>query len=120
MVSASTLLKHLLSVKHCVIESNDLVTDGNSVNTLKVYSHSQRSHSDWCPVCGKRCSVYDRSSNYRKRGDLDISSGMVVESTPPQVYQRGNLFVLENSFAGYLVNIHLSHAILSEIKAPPH
>lgn len=79
MVCASTLLKDLLSVNYCVIESYDLVTDHKGVKTLKVHLHPLKSHSDRCPVCGKRCSVYDRSPNYRKWRDLDSSDGVVVE-----------------------------------------
>lgn len=79
MVCASTLLKDLLSVNHCVIESYDLVTNDNGVKTLKVYLHPLKSYSDRCPVCSKRCPVYDRSPNYRKWRDLDSSDGVVVE-----------------------------------------
>lgn len=79
MASASTLLKDLLSVKHCVIESYNLVTDDKGVRTLKVYVHPYKSHSDRCPICGKRCSVYDRSTDYRKWRDLDSSDGVIVE-----------------------------------------
>lgn len=79
MVCACALLKDLLSVNHCVIESYGLVTNDNGVKTLKVYLHSLKSYSDRCPVCGKRCSVYDRSPNYRKWRDLDSSDGVVVE-----------------------------------------
>lgn len=50
MVFASTLLKDLLSVNHCVIESYDLVTNNNGVKTLKVYLHPLKSYSDRCPV----------------------------------------------------------------------
>lgn len=79
MVCASTLLKDLLSVKHCVIETCNLVTDNNGVKTLQVHLHPLKSHSDRCPVCGKRCPVYDRSPNYRKCRDLDSSNGVIVE-----------------------------------------
>lgn len=44
----------------------------------------------------------------------------IVESTPPLVRLWDSLFVFENNFAGYLVNISLSQAILSEINAPPY
>ena len=79
MVCASTLLKDLLSVNHCVIESYDLVTNDNGVKTLKVHLHPLKSYSDRCPGCGKRCPVYDRSPNYRKWRDLDSSNGVIVE-----------------------------------------
>ncbi len=79
MVCASTLLKDLLSVKHCVIETCNLVTDNNGVKTLQVHLHPLKSHSDRCPVCGKRCPVYDRGPNYRKWRDLDSSNGLIVE-----------------------------------------
>ena len=49
MVCASTLLKDLLSVNHCVIESYDLVTNDNGVKTLKVHLHPLKSYSDRCP-----------------------------------------------------------------------
>lgn len=79
MVCASTLLKDLLSVNHCVIESYDLVTNDNGVKTLKVHLHPLKSYSDRCSGCGKRCPVYDRSPNYRKWQDLDSSNEVIVE-----------------------------------------
>ncbi len=79
MVSASTLLKNLLSVKNCVIESFEFVTDAKGITILKVYVHPLKAHSDRCPVCGKRCPVYDRDNKYRKWRDLDCSNGIVVE-----------------------------------------
>ena len=53
MVCASTLLKDLLSVNHCVIESCNLVTDNNGVKTLQVHLHPLKSHSDRCPVVAR-------------------------------------------------------------------
>ena len=39
MVSLCTLLKDLLSVKHCVIETHDLVTDDNGATSFNFGSY---------------------------------------------------------------------------------
>ena len=62
MASAVTLLKKFANVNHCVIDSFEFVTNAANVATLKIHLHPLKSYSDRCPVCGKRCPVYDVST----------------------------------------------------------
>ena len=78
MVSANTLIKKLLSVNNCVIDEFDFDTDIDGVTILRVYLHPLKRHSNCCPVCGKRCPVYDKSRVYRKWRALDLGC-LVVE-----------------------------------------
>lgn len=78
MVSANTLIKKLLSVNNSVIDGFDFDTDIDGVTILRVYLHPLKRHSNCCPVCGKRCPVYDRSRVYRKWRALDLG-GTIVE-----------------------------------------
>lgn len=68
MVCATTLLKDLLSVKHCVIETCNLVTDNNGVKTLQVHLHPLKSHSDRCPVVA-RDVLYMTKARTTERGE---------------------------------------------------
>lgn len=78
MVSANTLIKKLLSVNNCVIDGFDFETDLDGVTTFRVYLHPLKRHSNCCPVCGKRCPVYDKSRVYSKWRALDLG-GTIVE-----------------------------------------
>lgn len=79
MVPMCNVLKKLLSVNNCVINSYEFVTDDNGVTTLKVFVRPHKHHSNLCPICGKKCSVYDRNQHCRKWRDLDSSNGTIVE-----------------------------------------
>ena len=65
MVPMCNVLKKLLSVNNCVINSYEFVTDDNGVTTLKVFVRPHKHHSNLCPICGKKCSVYDRNQHCR-------------------------------------------------------
>ncbi len=56
MVSAVTLLKKCLSVNDSVIDNFKFFEDEYGVTYLHVYLHPLKSHSNRCPVCGKRVS----------------------------------------------------------------
>ena len=77
MISANTLIKKLLSVNNCVIDGFDFETDIDGVTILRVYLHPLKRHSNCCPVCGKRCPVYDKSRVYRKWRSLDLGETIV-------------------------------------------
>lgn len=68
----------MLSVNNCVIDGFDFETDLDGVTTFRVYLHPSKRHSNCCPVCGKRCPVYDKSRVYRKWRSLDLG-GTIVE-----------------------------------------
>ena len=78
MASAVTLLKKFANVNHCVIDSFEFVTNAANVATLKIHLHPLKSYSDRCPVCGKRCPVYDVSTTECKWRALDFG-GIIAE-----------------------------------------
>ena len=61
MVSASTLLKKFANVNHSVIDSYEFTQNLNGEDILKIYLHPYKTYANRCPVCGRRCKVYDRS-----------------------------------------------------------
>ena len=66
MVSASTLLKKFANVNHSVIDSYEFSQNLNGEDILKIYLHPYKTYANRCPVCGRRCKVYDRSKCTRK------------------------------------------------------
>lgn len=78
MASAVTLLKKFANVNHCVIDSFEFVTNAANIATLKIHLHPLKSYSDRCPVCGKRCPVYDVSTTECKWRALDFG-GIIAE-----------------------------------------
>ena len=79
MVSAVTLLKKCLSVNDSVIDNFKFFEDEYGVTYLHVYLHPLKSHSNRCPVCGKRCPIYDRSLVYHKWRCLNLG-GIIVKN----------------------------------------
>lgn len=78
MILATTLLKKCLSVNNSVIDNIRISEDESGITSIQVYLHPLKSHSDRCPICGKRCPVYDRSLVYHKWRALDLG-GIIVE-----------------------------------------
>lgn len=78
MTSASTLLKKFANVNHSVIDSYVLTDNYLGETVLKINLHPLKSYSDRCPICGKRCPVYDRQYDKRKWRAIDFG-GVIVE-----------------------------------------
>lgn len=78
MASANTLCKKLLNVEHVVVESQKFYTDGFGVKHLSIRARPDKWHQDRCPVCGKRCPRWGRSTDHRVWRGLDFG-GILVE-----------------------------------------
>ena len=78
MVSANTLIKNALNVKHCVVDNYNFYQRPAGVVTLEVDLHPLKTYADRCPFCGKRCPVYDRNRYPKKWRALDFG-GIIVE-----------------------------------------
>ena len=70
-MSNKTLLKHLLHVKHTVIDSSKIDEETDAVI---ICAHPTKAHAHNCPICGRRCSCYDNGRGLRRwralTGDL--------------------------------------------------
>ncbi|SHI12547.1 hypothetical protein SAMN02745229_03299, partial [Butyrivibrio fibrisolvens DSM 3071] len=63
MVSANTLCKKLLNVKHAVVEDAYFYDDNYGVNHIRIQVRTDKWHEDYCPYCHKKCSRYDQHSS---------------------------------------------------------
>lgn len=63
MVSANTLCKKLLNVKHAVIEGADFYSDWDGVAHIRIKARPDRRHENDCPFCHKHCKYYDSQSS---------------------------------------------------------
>ncbi len=78
MVSANTLCKKLLNVKHAVIENAYLYNDPDGVSHLRIHARTDKWHQDDCPFCHRRCSRYDqRIDQPRTWRSLDFGAALV-------------------------------------------
>ena len=78
MVSANTLCKKLLNVKHAVIENAYLYNDPDGVSHLRIHARTDKWHQDDCPFCHRRCSRYDqRIDQPRTWRSLDFGATLV-------------------------------------------
>ena len=77
MTSANTLLKNILDVKGAVVQGADFSVDAQGVKKLTVRMRPKNRESDRCPICGRHCSVYDRSSIIRSWRALDFAGILV-------------------------------------------
>ena len=62
MVSANTLCKKLLNVKHAVVEDAKFYTDNDGVSHIRIHARPNIWHTDDCPYCHKRCRRYDKKN----------------------------------------------------------
>ncbi len=78
MVSANTLCKKILNVKHTVIEDAHFYTDTDGISHIKIQARTNKWHEDDCPFCHKRCARYDRHTDHlRKWRGLDFGTTLV-------------------------------------------
>ena len=82
MVSAITLLKKFAHVNKSVIESYNFVQNPKGEDVLKIHLRPYNSEANRCPICGKRCPVYDRCLIERKWRCPDFG-GVIVELYSP-------------------------------------
>lgn len=72
MVSANTLLKKIVNVNHCVIDSASFDYEDDTTLILNIYLHPFKSYADRCPHCSKRCPFYDTLREERTCRALDL------------------------------------------------
>ncbi len=78
MVSANTLCKKLLNVKHSVIEDANFYLDQDGVSHLRIRARTDKWHQDDCPFCHRRCPRYDqRIEHPRTWRSLDFGATLV-------------------------------------------
>ena len=64
-VKLDNLLKKILNAKHTVIEDFNIVTNDEGTDILEVNIRPYKSFQNRCPICGKKCSIYDKNSTRR-------------------------------------------------------
>lgn len=78
MVSANTLFKKILNVKHVVIEGVDICQEDN-IPRIVVKVRPTSRYANRCPYCGRVCVGYDQPTKHPRRWRaLDIC-GAIVE-----------------------------------------
>ena len=76
-VKLENLLKKILNAKHTVIEDFNIVTNDEGTDILEVNIRPYKSFQNRCPICGKKCSIYDKNSTRRSWRALDFV-GVIV------------------------------------------
>ena len=77
-VKLENLLKKILNAKHTVIEDFNIVTNDEGTDILEVNIRPYKSFQNLCPICGKKCSIYDKNSTRRSWWALDFT-GVIVK-----------------------------------------
>lgn len=62
MASAEKILKSITNVNDCSIVDATLETDVKGGGVIHLYIKQHRGHDNRCPICGKRCSGYDKAN----------------------------------------------------------
>ena len=78
IVSVITLLKYILNVKHTIIEDFNIVSNDEGTDILEANIRPYKSFQNRCPICGKKCSIYDKNSTRRSWRALDFA-GVIVK-----------------------------------------
>lgn len=77
MASIRTLLKNLINVNNCVINSFDLTTNSSDQICLDIHLRPHKNCSCRCPICGRKGKVYDSRKKERCWRALDCG-GIIV------------------------------------------
>ena len=142
MTSFNRVLKCISNVNHCVIDDVELRQLSDGSECLHIYVRLKKGHKHHCPICGKKCSGYDRvtSSNlfaseleqqypsYWRAPDLGTikvilhgqldrincpEHGVLVEGVP-WAYPNCHCTTAFDKIAAYL-GIHLNRSMASKI-----
>lgn len=83
-MTLNRILKQLLNIKGAVVDNAAFAADDRERMMLKVHVHIAKGHRRRCPVCGKRCPVYDHpyAENVWRSMDFGPASVYIVASVP--------------------------------------
>ena len=83
-MTLNRILKQLLNIKGAVVDNAAFAADDRERMVLKVHVHIAKGHRRRCPVCGKRCPVYDHpcAENVWRSMDFGPASVYIVASVP--------------------------------------
>ncbi len=87
MASVNKIIKSILNVNNVIIDSASVDLNERNEKVLKVHLHPQKKEVTRCPICGRKCSIYDRTPKERMWRGLD-AGGLIVE-----LYYRVNRVV---------------------------
>ena len=88
-MTISTLLKKMLGVNGLVVE--DVVFETSKTGEqMVVQGHVTRHEGQRCPICGRKCPLYDRGRGKRRWRALDVGNSMKVfiEAEAPRIACR--------------------------------
>ena len=88
-MTISTLLKKMLGVNGIVVEDVEFEQTGDS-EQMVVHGHVTRYEKHRCPVCGRKCPLYDGGRGKRRWRALDIgnSTKVFIEGEAPRIECR--------------------------------
>ena len=79
MVSLNTLVKNILSVNSFSVTAANLAKDAAGVLHFVVVARLHKCASHICPVCGRKCSVYDSPQKQPSQWRAPDWNGVIVE-----------------------------------------
>ena len=71
MASVNKIIKSILNVNNVIIDSASVDLNERNEKVLKVHLHPQKKEVTRCPICGRKCSIYDRTPKERMWRGLD-------------------------------------------------
>ena len=85
-MTVSSLLKKILGVKGIVIEGAEFEKEAGK-ETLVIDARPTKYESCRCPICGRKCALYDQGKGERRWRSLDIGNGLpvVIEAKAPRI-----------------------------------
>lgn len=93
MPSTNKLFKRIYNVNNVRIKNVDLVTDYLGIDHLSIKVDLYKKDKCKCPICHKKCPIYDHPKTIRKWRALDIGSIISqIEMEPLRMNVRGMVF----------------------------
>ena len=96
MSSTNRLFKKLFHVNNVKVKNVDLVTDHKGVDHLSMKVDLYKKDKCRCPICHKKCPIYDHPKTIRRWRALDLGSIIgEIEMKPVRIECKKHGVLLE-------------------------
>ena len=128
-MTVSSLLKKMIGVKGIVIDGAE-IEDEAGKETLVIEARPTKYESCRCPICGRKCALYDQGKGERRWRSLDIGNSLpvVIEAKAPRILckihgvlvqrfpwaRHGSRFTKAFEETGVWLSLHASRTTVSQ------
>ena len=85
-MTISSLLKKIVGVKGVVIDGEEIEEEAGE-ETLVIDARPTKYESSRCPICGRKCPLYDQGKGERRWRSLDVGNSLpvIIKAKAPRI-----------------------------------